>query len=158
MKIDSLNLDYYSDFLGEVEIRFYTNPKNILFKRNIKEHTDGTSSEIQLNQGENNIYHFTLWEGYFDSLVSQLNIIPISPDLPEFIKNWILSIGWSWQGIPDMISENEIDWLIEKISLANKKMFENSEVFVWDFECIRDLVIFLNFVKENNMELRISRE
>lgn len=33
MKIDNLNLDYYSDFLGEGEIRFYTNSKNILFKK-----------------------------------------------------------------------------------------------------------------------------
>lgn len=158
MKIDNLNLDYYSDFLGEGEIRFYTNSKNILFKKNIQEHTDGTFAEFQLNQGENGIYYFSLWDGYFYSLMSQLNIIPISDDLPEFIKNWIKSIGWSWEDVPDIISENEIDWLIEKISFANKEVFKKSMVFVWDFECITDLVIFLNFVKENNMELRISIE
>lgn len=111
-----------------------------------------------MNQGENGIYYFSLWDGYFYSLMSQLNIIPISDDLPEFIKNWIKSIGWSWEDVPDIISENEIDWLIEKISFANKEVFKKSMVFVWDFECITDLVIFLNFVKENNMELRISIE
>ncbi|KUJ63236.1 hypothetical protein AR687_03520 [Flavobacteriaceae bacterium CRH] len=60
MKINNLNLDYYSDFLGEIEIRFYTNSKNIPFQRNIQKNSDGTSVEYQLNQGENGIYFFSL--------------------------------------------------------------------------------------------------
>ncbi|MDR6760959.1 hypothetical protein J2Y38_001157 [Flavobacterium sp. 2755] len=158
MKIDDLNLDYYSDFLGEKEIRFYTNSKNIPFQRNIQKNSDGTSTEYLLKQGENGIYFFSLWEGYFYSLISELNVIPISPDLPEFITNWIKSIGWSSEDVPDIISENEIDWLIEKTVLVNEKVFENSTDLVWDFKCITDLIIFLKFVKENDMELRISLE
>ncbi len=158
MKINALNLDYYSDFLGEREIRFYTNSKNTPFQRKIQKNSDGTSIEYQLEQGENGIYFFSLWEGYFYSLISELNVIPISPDLPEFIKNWIKSIGWSWEDIPDIISENEIDWLIEKTVLVNEKILENSTDLVWDFKCITDLIIFLKFVKKNEMELRISYE
>ncbi|WP_291151404.1 hypothetical protein [Flavobacterium sp. UBA7680] len=158
MKINDLNLDYYSDFIGEKEIRFYTNSKNIPFQRNIQKNSDGISIEYQLDQGENGIYFFSLWEGYFNSLISELDVIPISPDLPEFITNWIKSIGWSWEDVTDIIFENDIDWLIEKISLVNEKVFKNSTDLVWDFKCITDLIIFLEFVKENDMELRISLE
>jgi hypothetical protein len=86
MKIDDLNLDYYSDFLGEKEIRFYTNSKYVVFKQNIQKEPNGTSVEYQLNQGENNIYHFTLWEGYFYTLMSELNLIPISDDSQSLLK------------------------------------------------------------------------
>ncbi len=36
MKINNLKLDYYSDFLGEAEIRFYTNPKAFHFEETFK--------------------------------------------------------------------------------------------------------------------------
>jgi hypothetical protein len=66
MKIESLNLDYYSDFLGEKEIRLYTNPKGIVFKKNIEEYAKNQFHEIQLRQVDNDIYFFSFWEGYFD--------------------------------------------------------------------------------------------
>jgi hypothetical protein len=61
MQIEDLNLDYYSDFLGEGEIRFYTNSKNILFKRNIKQNPEGSITYIQSKQGQNDIYYFSIW-------------------------------------------------------------------------------------------------
>jgi hypothetical protein len=157
MKIQNLNLDYYSDFLGEPEIRFYTNSKSIPFRRNIQKNSDGISSEYQLKQGENDIYYFSLWDGYFFFLICELtkHLNPIY--LPKFIKDYDECEGWRWDDIPNLINENDLDWSIDNFSLTLKKMNENPKND-WDTNSIVDLIIFLKFVKENEMELRISYE
>jgi len=52
MQFDFFKWDYYSDFLGEKEIRFYTHSKDTKFKRNIEKLTENHFHEIQLTQGE----------------------------------------------------------------------------------------------------------
>jgi len=160
MEIDFFKLDYYSDFLGENEIRFYTNSKDTKFKRNIQEFAENQFHEIQLNQGENNIYFFSLWEGYFDTLIREL--IDLKKDykkLPKFIKNWNECKGWrDVDSIEDIILENELDWLLTVIPIINENHKNKSKKSVWDNDCIKDLLIYLDFVKKNKWELRISEE
>ena len=160
MEIDFLKLDYYSDFLGEKEIRFYTNSKDIEFKRNIKELTKNQFYEVQLNQGENNIYFFSLWEGYFDTLIRKLIGNQNNyQELPKFIKNWYECKGW-WgvDFIEDVILETELKWLLEIIPIINDNQKKALKEDIWESNCINDLIIFLNFVNKNDWELRISEE
>lgn len=160
MEIDFLKLDYYSDFLGEKEIRFYTNSKDTKFKRNIEEFTENQFHEIQLTQGENNIYFFSLWDGYFDSLIRELiDNKNEYRELPAFIKNWNECKGWrDLDSIEDVISDDELEWLLTIIPIINDNHKKESKNSVWDYNCINGLSIFLNFVKNNEWELRISEE
>lgn len=157
MKINDLKLDYYSDFLGEPEIRFYTNPKNIPFRRNIQKNPDGTSSEYLLKQGENGIYFFSIWDGYFFFLICELTNLLNPIYLPKFLKDYNECEGWRWDDIPDLINVNDLDWSIDNFSMALQKMNEDQKND-WSTNSIVDLIIFLKFVKENEMELRISYE
>ena len=160
MEFDFLKLDYYTDFLGENEIRFYTNSKDNIFKRKIEEFAENQFHEIQLTQGENNIYFFSLWEGYFDSLIRELIINKNEyKELPMFIRNWNECKGWrDIDSIEDVILDNELEWLLTIIPTINKNHKEESKKSVWDYNCINDLLIFLNFVKMKEWELRISEE
>ncbi|OOV25764.1 hypothetical protein BXU11_13905 [Flavobacterium sp. LM5] len=160
MKIDSLNLDYYSGFLGEKEIRFYTNSQEVVFKKNIKEYEKDKYCEIQLEQGENNIYFFSLWEGYFDSFVRELIVRKKEyQELPNFIKNWYECKGWrDIESIEDLITENELEWLISLVPEINEQHKQNLQESVWDYDCINDLLEFFIFIKNNSWELRICEE
>ena len=160
MEIDFLKLDYYSDFLGEKEIRFYTNSKETKFKRNIEKFAENQFHEIQLIQGENSIYFFSLWEGYFDSLIRELiDNKKEYRELPVFIINWNECKGWrDLDSIEDVISDDELEWLLTIIPIINDYHKKESKNSVWDYNCINDLLIFLNFVKNNKWELRISEE
>lgn len=160
MEFDFLKLDYYSAFIGEKEIRFYTNSKDTKFKRNIKKLAENQFHEIQLSQGENNIYFFSIWDGYFDSLIRELiDSEKEYQELPRFIKNWNECKGWcDIEAIEDLISENELEWLLTIIPIINDNYRQESKKGVWDYNCIKDLLSFLSFVKNNNWELRISEE
>ena len=160
MEIDFFKLDYYSDFLGEKEIRFYTNSKDTKFKRNIEEFAENQFHEIQLTQGENNIYFFSLWEGYFASLIQELiDNKKEYGELPKFIRNWNECKGWcDVDSIEDVILENELEWLLSIIPIINDNHNKEPKNSVWDNNCINDLLIFLNFVKTKEWELRISEE
>ncbi|GGE99806.1 hypothetical protein [Flavobacterium limi] len=157
MKIEDLNLDYYSDFLGEGEIRFYANSKNIFFKRNIQENPNGSTTYIQSTQGQNDIYYFSMWEGYFYFLIFELSTHLGILDLPTYIKNYNSCLGWKWDDVADIITNEEIDWSIDIFSMTLAKMNGGLKKD-WNFECVLDLIIFLKFVRENNMELRIALE
>ncbi|WP_125723158.1 hypothetical protein [Flavobacterium ustbae] len=157
MKIKDLKLDYYSDFLGEPEIRFYTNPKNIPFRRNNQKKPNGISSEIALTQGENGIYFFSMWDGFFFFLRCELTKYLNSTYLPKFIKDYDECEGWRWDEIDLLINENDLDWSIDNFSMTLQKMNEKQKTD-WNTNSIVDLIIFLKFVKENEMELRISYE
>ncbi len=160
MEIDFLKLDYYSDFLGEKEIRFYANSKETKFKRNKEKFAENQFHEIQLIQGENNIYFFSLWEGYFDSLIREfIDNKNEYKELPTFIKNWNECKGWcDVDSIEDVISDDELKWLLTIIPIINENHKKESKKSVWDYNCINDLLIFLNFVNNNEWELRISEE
>ncbi|MEN2401628.1 hypothetical protein GKZ90_0017695 [Flavobacterium sp. MC2016-06] len=160
MKIKLLKLDYYSDFLGETEIRLYTNSKETVFEKNIKEYEKDKFHEIQLTQGENNIYFFSLWEGYFDSFIRALIVNKKEyQELPNFIKNWYECKGWrDIESIAELITENELDWIIKIIPEIIEQYRQSPQIGIWDDNCINDLSRFLNFVKNNNWELRICEE
>lgn len=160
MKIESLNLDYYSDFLGEKEIRLYTNSKGIIFKKNIQEITKNHFCEIQLGQGENDIYFFSFWDGYFDTLIRELmNCEENYTQLPNFIKNWNECKGWSdIESNPDVITKEELKWLNKNIPIINEQFRHDSEKSVWNYNCFYDLSQFLSFVEKNDWELRICEE
>ncbi|KRD11058.1 hypothetical protein ASE21_04890 [Flavobacterium sp. Root901] len=155
MKIKDLKLDYYSDFLGEPEIRFYTNPKNIPFRRNIQKNPDGALSEITLKQGENGIYFFSMWDGFFFFLICELTNHLNPTYLPKFIKDYNECEGWRWDDIDLLINENDLDWSIDNFLITLQRMNEKQKTD-WNTNSIVDLIIFLKFVKENEMELRIS--
>ncbi|KUJ63235.1 hypothetical protein AR687_03515 [Flavobacteriaceae bacterium CRH] len=67
-------------------------------------------------------------------------------------------MGWKWDNIPYLINQSELDWFITKIPPINKNEKESLKDEIWNYNCFSDLVLFLNFVKENEMELRISYE
>ncbi|WP_281233456.1 hypothetical protein [Flavobacterium gelatinilyticum] len=160
-EILKLNLDYFSDFklLYEEGIRFYANSKDIVFKLNIKKDVFSNVVEIiQTSQGENDIYFFSLWNGYFSVIMTDLTDSHIYSDLPAFIKNWNEGKGWDWDDDAELIDEYDLDWLIITI----KEILPKYKNGVYDklenhFKCFSDLVIFLEFVKNNNFELRICR-
>ncbi len=118
------------------------------------------SEYLILNTIENNIYFFSLWEGYFQSFILELiDNQKEYEDLPNFIKNWNECKGWC--GIDpkeDIILENELDWLLSNIPIINENHQKDPENCVWDNNCINDLLIFLNFVKTKAWELRVSEE
>lgn len=160
MNIESLNLDYYSNFLGEKEIRFYTNFKGNGFKKNIQKYSENHSCEIQLSQGENGIYFFSLWDGYFDSLMREILESEMEYlKLPDFIRNWNECKGWCDIGSnPEVISTQNFNWLIEKIKAVNEDLNYIVTKTVWDYDCFYNLNKFLSFVKSNDWELRICEE
>ncbi|NOS94572.1 MAG: hypothetical protein HOP30_21890 [Cyclobacteriaceae bacterium] len=160
INIHSFNLDYYSGYEGENEVRFYANPKEIEFRMNVTNHVAGYMSEIQLNQGEQGIYHFSLWDGYFDSLMRQMFEIETEYSrLPEFIRNWNESKGWCDSLIDiDLISSQDLNWFIEKIDIVTRNVKVNSEWGTLNYDCYNNLNRFLQFVKLNDWELRICNE
>jgi len=115
MEIQNLNLDYYSEFelIYEEGIRFYTNSKNVIFKLNSEPNDSGGFTTIStLIQGENQIYFFSLWNGYFTTIVRQLISDNDYPSLPQFIKNWNEGKGWDWDELVESITDRELNWLI----------------------------------------------
>jgi hypothetical protein len=160
MTVGSLKLDYYSGFEGETEIRFYTHSSKVVFTKNIQEYEGGKFQEVQLKQGENNIYFFSLWNGYFVSFLETL--MSYEKDygkLPNFIKNWNELKGWADINYHiEIISDNDLNWLIEKISVVTQQYEQSSQKITCDSDCFHDLLKFLEFVKDNKWELKICEE
>lgn len=160
MGIDSLKLDYYTDFLGENEIRFYAYPDSILFKKKFIEFDNEKFIEIQLTQGENGIYFFSFWDGYFNTIMKELiDFTQNYNDLPQFIKNWNECKGWcSLDSQSELISATDIDCLFENLIILNEKMNKDIAKGLWDINCVTDFILFLDFVKSNNWKLCIREE
>ena len=158
MDLNNIKLDFYSDFLGEFEIRFYCNAETTEFKLNISENESGGYSQISLKQGENEIYHFSLWEGYFSQLIDILINNFTSVELPKFILDYQFCEGWVWDTNYKLITERELDWVLIQIekSLMNNK--ENNKNDFWSLDCIHNLYLSLKFVKDNNLQLHITKE
>ncbi len=159
MKILDLNLDYYSKFelLYELGFRFYTNNKNVKFYLNIESLENGKKI-IESFQGEREIYFFSLWTGYYHLIESEFMDDYDYKSLPQFMKNYNEGKGWDGDEDFDLITNDEIDWLISKLILLKIK-YENmvDNLFVDEIDLISDLLKFLSYVKENDMELRISK-
>nr|WP_294934840.1 hypothetical protein [uncultured Flavobacterium sp.] len=158
MEIHNLNLDYYSDFIGEDEIRFYANSKDIVFKKNSLPNPNGGFTEFQIRQGENGICFFSLWAGYFSPLLYKLLQCSDYDNLPLFIKNWNEGLGWSGNENFEKIADDELDWLLLKLPEITSGIEQNIENSDWNLNCMNDLLLFLAFIKENNLELRIASE
>ena len=57
--------------------------------------------------------------------------------------------GWcDVDSIEDVILENELEWLLSIIPIINENHNKEPKNSVWDNNCINDLLIFLNFVKQ----------
>ncbi|WP_298393397.1 hypothetical protein [Flavobacterium sp.] len=159
MKILDLNLDHYSEFelLYELGFRFYTNDKNVKFYLNIDK-TENGKTIIETFQGEREIYFFSLWKGYYSSISNEFINNYDYNSLPQFIKNYNEGKGWDDDDDFDLITNDEIDWLISKLNilkLKNENIADN--LLDGDIDCISDLINFLMYVKVNDMELRISQ-
>lgn len=161
MEILNLNLDHYSEFelLYEEGIRFYTNYKNIIFKLNIEPNPTGGGATItELSQGENNIYFFSLWYSYFDIVMDELITNSDYSELPEFVRDWNECKGWAWEKYVELITNDELSWFIVKLNeIKSRFEKEYKKDLVGHINCMTDLIFFLHFVKEKDMELRISR-
>ncbi|KIX20043.1 hypothetical protein SY27_16135 [Flavobacterium sp. 316] len=141
MYLENIQLDFYKGFEGEDEIRFYANPKDVLFKRNEKE-----------------IILFRLWNAYFSQIIDELISNIENEVLPKFIIDYNILEGWTWNNEAVLILEEEINWFIEKIESTILNREENIKDQFWSYECIINLYSYLKFVIENNLELRISKE
>ncbi len=165
MKIEDFKTNYYSGFEGEPEIRFYINSKTINFPLEKQPDSGGYHSGKQLEQGAYGVYFFNLWEGYFDTIARAVfdyfSQKPSINELPKFLNHWHQTTGWYWDFIPELISETEIIWLLNELSsiLQKKEMYSKKlEQAVINYDCIKDLIIFLNYAIKENMEIRISLE
>ena len=158
MKILDLNLDHYSEYelMYEVGFRFYTNNKNVKFNLNI-EKTDTAITIKGLRQGEREIFFFSLWQGFYSTIADEFMKNYDFASLPQFIKNYNQCTGWDGDEFFDLVTSDEIDWLIEKLYLLKLKLENFEENMLDDISCISDLLIFLKYVNENDMELRISQ-
>ena len=80
-------------------------------------------------------------------------------ELPNFIKNWNECRGWrDIESSEDLITENELEWLISIVPEINEQHKQNLQESVWDYDCINDLLEFFIFIKNNSWELRICEE
>ena len=160
MTIADLNLDYYSGFEGETEIRFYTNPKNLVFQLNRIPNASGGYSELQLQQGEYGILFFSMWDGYFHLIEEKLFYRSEYNSLPKFLRDSNEVKGWAWIDInPALISNQELEWLIISLTEINNELMANEQDrSYWNFDCISAFITFLELVKRNDMELRVSKE
>ena len=126
------NFDYYSKFIGE------------------------TGMQFSAFSTENKKYIFTMWDGYTEFLFLKLCKNPYC-ELPIFLKNWYEKIGWTWEDIPDKISETEIDWVIFNLKIISDELDQKPEdIGYFDTNCIFDLIYFLESVKELKLELEVS--
>ena len=126
------SFDYYSKYVGETGIQF---------------------SAFSI---ENETYVFAMWTGFSDFLFRKL-CKSQDLDLPIFLKNWTEKIGWTWENLPDKISQIEIDWLISKLKIIKSELEKKpEEVGHFDINCIFDLIFFLESIKELKLELEIS--
>ncbi|NOQ70418.1 MAG: hypothetical protein GQ574_00330 [Crocinitomix sp.] len=158
MNIKLQNLDYYSGFEGENEIRFYANSKSTKFQLKRCPNSSGGYFDVQIHQGEFGIHFFSLWEGYFDSL---MNIIDRSnyTDLPKVIKDWIEVKGWRWDDLmPYLITEQELNWFINQIKIVIEDYKRKGKESIIKFKCMVDLLTFLEVALKEEMEVRISDE
>jgi len=155
MKMQGLKVDYYAGYEGEPEIRFYITPEKVDFR-----------SDRKIGQGEDGIYFFSVWNGYFDiiahALFERANRNSVYTKAPKFLKDWNQHIGWSWDNsIPELVPAEEITWLLRELAImqeekeAYSKELE-SELTIYD--CIRDLMRFLAFAEKENMEIKVSSE
>lgn len=159
MIFSNIILDFYSDFLGESEIRFYANEVG-KFKLNYEIDNYGRKCEMQLAQGENEIFHFSIWEGYFTSIPNALRSISKNGYLPEFLRN---DEEWSFEGQKILIEEADVYWLIEELSsnefielIRNQDASQNYKNDT--LNSVQNLVLFVEEALKNKYELRISRE
>ncbi|MDR6762351.1 hypothetical protein J2Y38_002562 [Flavobacterium sp. 2755] len=157
MKFENVQLDFYSNFLGEGEIRLYCNNKDTEFKLNIFEKAPNSHEIIQLRQGENQIYHFSMWEGYFNQinhlLVERVSFI----ELPKFIRDYQIGEGWDWNLFYQKIPITELDWVLNQMEYLVKNV-DKYKMNFWNFDCVENLYLFLKIVKGNNLQLYISKE
>ncbi|RKR10761.1 hypothetical protein C8C83_2448 [Flavobacterium sp. 90] len=158
MELNNLKLDFYSDFVGEFEIRLYCNAKTTEFKLNISENESGGYTQISLKQGENGIYYFSLWDGYFDQLMHILYNNATSSELPKFILDYEIGEGWVWDVSNELITETELNWVLVQIKTSIMNNTEKYKNEFRSFDCISNLYLFLKFVKENNLQLHITKE
>ncbi|MDW3647645.1 MAG: hypothetical protein R8P61_11305 [Bacteroidia bacterium] len=166
MKIKGLKVDYYSGYEGEPEIRFYIKPKGVDFHLDRQQNGLGGYNHRQIGQGEYGIYFFSLWDGYFHRIAHALRERAYRTSVyfkaPKFLKDWNQAIGWCWGSLmPELIPPAEITWLLNELSIMhNEKEGYSKELEseVTNYNCIRDLMLFLEFAERENMEIRISLE
>ncbi|MVO09434.1 hypothetical protein GOQ30_09715 [Flavobacterium sp. TP390] len=158
MDLENIKLDFYEGFEGEDEIRLYANSKDVFFKPNRKTNLYGDFIEIQLKQNENGIVFFSIWDGYFLPIISEILSNIENDVLPQFIINYKTVEGWVWNNEPELIVKDEMNWFIEKIQSTILNKDDNFKNKFWNIESITNLHLYLQFVKEKDLELRISKE
>lgn len=158
MDFENIKLDFYEGFEGEDEIRLYANSKDVSFKLNRKTNSYEGFSEIQLKQNENGIVFFSIWDGYFSQIISELLSNIENDVLPQFIVNYNIVEGWFWDNGPELIVKEEMNWFIEKIESTILNKDDNFKNKFWDIESIKNLHSYLQLVRKNDLELRISKE
>jgi len=158
MDLENIKLDFYEGFEGEDEIRLYANPKDVSFKLNRKTNSFGDFIGIQLKQNENRIVFFSIWDGYFSPIISEILSNIENDVLPQFIVNYNIVQGWFWDNGPELIVKDEMNWFMEKIQSTILNKEDNFKNKFRNIESITNLHSYLQFVKENDLELRISKE
>jgi hypothetical protein len=147
-KTEDLELDFFSEYIKyyETDVKLYANPKNITFELN---------QSRELLQGENGIYYFDMWKGHSSTLFSSifdLNKEKNNINSPSFFMNWIKCEGWDYLETYEEIPDIDILWFKNNLKLVIETL-DNDHL---DKNCFSHLYIFLEFVLENNWELRIS--
>ena len=101
---------------------------------------------------------FSIWDGYFSPIIREILSNIENDVLPQFIINYNLVEGWVWKNEPELIVKDEMNWFIEKIQSTILNKEDNFKNKFWNIESITNLHLYLQFVKENDLELRISME
>lgn len=154
MNFRNLSLDYYSGFEGDTEIRLYACPPDADFNSFYK-----NAGSHQIKQGQNNTYHFSSWQGYFDALIHLLLDTTAYAQLPSFVRNWNECKGWSdIRNVPERIPSNDLEWLINWLNTHTKAELRIPTVSTTESSFRADLLKFIQLSIAQNHTLWIIDE